>query len=38
MGVVAIVVRQPSLQSFLERGSTGKIAAFQEAPTQDAEE
>ena len=38
VGMIAIVVRQPRVEAFLERGGTGEVAAFQEASTQDTEE
>jgi hypothetical protein len=38
MSVVAIVSRQPRLDSFLELGGACEIAPFEEAPAQDTEE
>jgi hypothetical protein len=38
MGVVAIVSRQPRLDSFLDLRGTGKIASLEEASAQDAQE
>ena len=38
MSVVAIVNRQPRLNSFLERGGIGEVAPLEKTPAQDAEE
>jgi hypothetical protein len=38
VGVIAIVTHQPTIQSFFEFGSTGKVAPLQESTTQDTEE